>query len=111
MVKGLLNAAMRERLEAAWGRVREGVALSQALEANELTTPVALRMLRAGEHSGNLGEMLERTAEFYDEEMARWVDWFIKLFEPILMTVIGVVIGIVVVLMYIPIFELASSIQ
>jgi len=111
MVKGLLNAVMRARLEQAYGRVREGVALSQALEANELTTPVALRMLRAGEHSGNLGEMLERTAEFYDEEMARWVDWFIKLFEPILMTVIGVVIGVVVVLMYIPIFELASSIQ
>lgn len=111
MVKGLLNAAMRERLEAAYSRVREGVALSQALEANALTTPVALRMLRAGEHSGNLGEMLERTAEFYDEEMARWVDWFIKLFEPILMTVIGIVIGVVVVLMYIPIFELASSIQ
>lgn len=111
MVKGLLNAAMRARLEQAYSRVREGVALSQALEANELTTPVALRMLRAGEHSGNLGEMLERTAEFYDEEMARWVDWFIKLFEPILMTVIGIVIGVVVVLMYIPIFELASSIQ
>jgi general secretion pathway protein F len=111
MVKGLLNAAMRTRLEQAAARVREGVALSAALEGSELTTPVALRMLRAGEHSGNLGEMLERTAEFYDEEMARWVDWFIKLFEPILMTVIGVVIGIVVVLMYIPIFELASSIQ
>ncbi|HEX6828427.1 MAG TPA: type II secretion system F family protein [Burkholderiales bacterium] len=111
MVKGQLNTAMRTRLEQAAARVREGVSLSNALEGNELTTPVALRMLRAGEHSGNLGEMLERTAEFYDEEMARWVDWFIKLFEPILMTVIGVVIGVVVVLMYIPIFELASSIQ
>lgn len=111
MVKGLLNAVMRARLEQAASRVREGVALSGALEESELTTPVAMRMLRAGEHSGNLGEMLERTAEFYDEEMARWVDWFIKLFEPILMTFIGVVIGVVVVLMYIPIFELASSIQ
>jgi len=111
MVKGLLSAAMRARLEQAQARVREGQSLSDALERNGLTTPVALRMLRAGEQSGNLGEMLERTADFYDEEMARWVDWFIKLFEPILMTVIGVVIGVVVVLMYIPIFELASSIQ
>ena len=68
-------------------------------------------MLRAGERSGNLGEMLERSADFYDEEMARWVDWFVKLFEPILMMVIGVLIGIIVVLMYLPIFELASSIQ
>jgi general secretion pathway protein F len=111
MVKGLLNTAMSARLEVAATRVREGQSLSDALENNGLTTPVALRMLRAGEQSGNLGEMLERTAEFYDEEMARWVDWFIKLFEPILMTFIGVVIGVIVVLMYIPIFELASSIQ
>lgn len=111
MVKGLLNAAMKARLELAQARVREGQSVSDALEHNGLTTPVAVRMLRAGEQSGNLGEMLERTADFYDEEMARWVDWFIKLFEPILMTVIGVVIGVVVVLMYIPIFELASSIQ
>lgn len=111
MVKGLLSAAMKARLEQAQARVREGQSLSDALERNGLTTPVAVRMLRAGEQSGNVGEMLERTADFYDEEMARWVDWFIKLFEPILMTVIGVVIGVVVVLMYIPIFELASSIQ
>ena len=72
---------------------------------------MALGRRRPGEHSGTRGEMLEGTAEFYDEERARWGDWFIKLFEPILMTVIGIVIGVVVVLMYIPIFELASSIQ
>lgn len=68
-------------------------------------------MLRAGEQSGNLGEMLERAADFYDEEMSRWVDWFVKLFEPILMTVIGALIGIIVVLMYMPIFEIASTIH
>lgn len=111
MVRGLLGEGMRDRLDAAARRIREGQAVSQAMEAHGLTTPVALRMLRAGEKSGNLGEMMERTADFYDEEMARWVDWFIKLFEPLLMAVIGVVIGGVVVLMYIPIFELASSIQ
>jgi len=43
--------------------------------------------------------------------MARWVDWFTRLFEPLLMAVIGLVIGFIVVLMYFPIFELAGSIQ
>jgi len=43
--------------------------------------------------------------------MARKVEWFIKMFEPILMAVIGLVIGVIVVLMYMPIFELAGSIQ
>ena len=111
MVKGLLKGDMHERLRHVSARVSEGQALSRALQESSLTTPVALKLLRAGERSGNLGEMLERAADFYDEEMARWVDWFVKLFEPVLMTVIGVLIGIIVVLMYLPIFELASSIQ
>ncbi len=55
--------------------------------------------------------MMERTAEFMDEELARWIDWFTKLFEPVLMAFIGIVIGMIVVLMYMPIFELAGSIQ
>jgi general secretion pathway protein F len=111
MVRSLLGETMRLKLDTVAARIREGHSLSASMEANDLTTPVARRMLRAGEKSGNLGEMLERTADFYDEELARWVDWFVKLFEPILMAIIGVVIGVVVVLMYIPIFELASSIQ
>ena len=58
-----------------------------------------------------MGEMMERIAAFYDEEMARWVEWFTRLFEPLLMVVIGLVIGLIVVLMYLPIFELAGSLQ
>jgi general secretion pathway protein F len=111
MVQGLLAGDMRERLQLVSARVSEGQALSRALQDGGLTTPVALKLLRAGERSGKLGEMLEHAADFYDEEMARWVEWFVKLFEPILMTVIGVLIGVIVMLMYLPIFELASSIQ
>ena len=68
-------------------------------------------MLNVGEKSGNMGEMLEQIAAFHDEEMARWVDWFTRLFEPILMTIIGLVIGVIVILMYMPIFELAGNLQ
>ena len=64
-----------------------------------------------GERSGNMGEMMERIAGFHDEELARWVDWFTRLFEPLLMAVIGLVIGAIVVLMYMPIFELAGNLQ
>lgn len=81
------------------------------MEAHGLTTPVALRMLRVGERTGQMGEMMERIAAFYDEEIARWVDWFARVFEPVLMLFIGAVIGTVVVMMYFPIFELAGSIQ
>ncbi len=111
MVRGLLRHALRQRLEQATARVGEGQPLSAALESNRLMTPVALKMLRAGERSGNLGTMLERAADFHDEDMARWVDRFVRLFEPLLMAVIGVLIGAIVVLMYMPIFEIADSIQ
>jgi len=54
---------------------------------------------------------MERAANFHDEEMARRIEWGTRLFEPLLMTVIGVVIGVIVVLMYLPIFELAGAVQ
>ncbi|AZL68896.1 MULTISPECIES: type II secretion system F family protein [Pseudomonas] len=111
MARGLLGSAAAEGLEQASRRVAEGLPLSDALEAGQLVTPVSLRLLRAGEQSGNLGEMLERCADFHDQEIGRWVEWFVKLFEPLLMTFIGLLIGLIVILMYMPIFELASSIH
>jgi general secretion pathway protein F len=68
-------------------------------------------MLSVGEQSGNMGEMMDSIAQFHDEEISRWVDWFTRLFEPILMAVIGIVIGGIVILMYMPIFELAGSLK
>jgi general secretion pathway protein F len=107
----LLHPALRERLAAARRAVSEGRQVSASMDANGLTTPVALRMLAVGEQSGNMGEMMDRIAAFHDEEIARWVDWFTRLFEPLLMAAIGLVIGAIVILMYMPIFELAGSLR
>ena len=76
-----------------------------------MTTAVANRMLRVGERAGNMGEMMERIAAFHDEEMARWADWATRLIGPMLMLLVGVVIGGIVLLMYLPIFQLAESIR
>ncbi|MFK4231489.1 type II secretion system F family protein [Pseudomonas guariconensis] len=111
MARGLLGSTSAQGLEQASRRVGEGLPLSDALEFGQLVTPVSLRLLRAGEQSGNLGEMLERCADFHDQEIGRWVEWFVRLFEPLLMTFIGLLIGLIVILMYMPIFELASSIH
>ena len=111
MAGELLHPLLRERLAAAVQAISEGHGVSQSMEKNGLTTPVALRMLAVGEKSGNMGEMLESIAQFHDEELARWVDWFTRLFEPILMVIIGLVIGVIVLLMYMPIFELVGAVQ
>ncbi len=107
----LLHPLLRARLAAASRAIAEGRRLSQSMEANDLTTPVAARMLAVAERGGDVGEMLESIATFHDEEMTRWVDWFSRLFEPILMALIGLVIGVIVILMYMPIFELAGSLR
>ena len=55
--------------------------------------------------------MFTQIARFHDDEVARFIDWFTRAFEPILMAVLGVPSALVVVLMYMPIFELAGSIR
>jgi len=111
MVASLLQPSLRHQLQLAEHDIREGKPLSNAMEEHGMTTSIALRMLRVGERTGRMGEMMERIGSFYDEEIARAVDWFTRLLEPLLMVVIGLIIGIVVVLMYMPIFDLAGSIQ
>jgi len=109
MVGPMLLPAQQEQLAQARRAVQEGMPFSTALEHAGMATPVAQSLLKVGENTGRLGDMLERSAKFHDEEFARWVDWASRLLEPLLMTIIGVVIGGVVVLMYMPIFELAGS--
>ncbi|MGH8736402.1 MAG: type II secretion system F family protein [Burkholderiales bacterium] len=107
----LLHPVLRGRVAAASRAIAEGRLVSESMEAHGLTTPVAQRLLAVGERGGNMGEMMDRIANFHDEEMARWMDWFTRLFEPILMIAIGLFIGAIVVLMYMPIFDLAGSWQ
>lgn len=111
MVRDLLAAHLRPHLVRAKQLVEEGRSMSAALGTTGLATPVAARMMVVGERSGGMGEMMERIAQFHDEEISRFVDRFTRAFEPILMAVLGIAVGGVVVLMYMPIFELAGSIQ
>jgi len=107
----LVSASLRPALASATLKVREGVRLSDSLHQFALTTPVSLRMIRVGEHTGELGPMLDRAATFYDEELARFTDWIGRVVSPVLMLIMGVLIGGIVVLMYLPIFQVAEQIQ
>ncbi len=111
MVSDLLQPHFRPRVKTAAALIREGNAISSAMQSAELTTAVGSRMLRVGERTGMMGDMMERIGNFHDEEIGRWVEWMTKLIEPLLMAVIGTVIGGIIILMYLPIFELAGSIN
>lgn len=110
-VEQLLGADEVEQLRNVSQRISEGVPLSIALSESNLTTEISLQMLTVGERTGAVGGMLTKTAQFLEADTAKAVDAFSRIFEPLLMALIGLVIGVVVVLMYMPIFELASSLQ
>src|SRR5262245_57680517 len=111
MVKDLLAAHLRPQLIHSKKLIEEGRSMSAALGAAGLATPVATRMMQVGERGGDMGGMLGKNARFHDDEVARFIDWFTRAFEPVLMTVLGLAVGGVVVLMYMPIFELAGNIR
>jgi general secretion pathway protein F len=110
LARELLPEESRLSLDRVALDVRAGIALSAAMEANDLAPPIASDLLKVGEKTGDVGEKMIRIADIYDAEIARWTEWFLKLFEPVLMLTIGLFIAFIVVLLYLPIFELAGSI-
>lgn len=111
MVRPLLSVRGRDGIERAHRRITEGQAISTAMTEAGLVTAVGERMLLLGEKTGNMGHMMERLALFHEEELARWIEDFARLFEPALMLILGLVVGAIVVFMYMPIFELATAVQ
>lgn len=107
----LLGDADGARLHRAVQLIHEGRSLSSALQEVRLADPVAASMLAVAERTGALAEILERIAQFHESHLQRSVDLTSRLFEPVLMIAIGLVVGAIVVLMYLPIFDLASSLQ
>ena len=72
-VSGLLDVSLQNKMKQASIAIQQGQPISQAMDYAGLTTPIALRMLRVGERGGKIGDMMERIAAFYDEELARWI--------------------------------------
>jgi general secretion pathway protein F len=111
MSRSLLTPEDQARLDGATSAIAEGRRIGPALAAATIADPVALRMLEVAQRTGRLPEALARIAGFQEAQLARAVALATRLIEPALMIAIGLVIGAIVVLMYLPIFDLASSLQ
>jgi general secretion pathway protein F len=101
----------RPKVAKASTLILQGNAMSSAFDAHGLTTPISLRLIRTGEKSGQLGTMLAEAGKYHEAEISVWMERFSKAFEPCLMAFIGLMVGTIVVLLYMPIFDLAGSIQ
>ena len=111
LAAGVLPPSTALRVRQVRQRISEGHAFSDSFEHERLSTPVADRFFRVGERTGRLADMIDRAADFHEDEVSRAADWLGRVIGPVMMLVMGVLIGVVVVLMYLPIFQLSEALQ
>jgi general secretion pathway protein F len=111
MCRDLLTPPDRPALDQALSNASAGAPLAQSLHTEGLLDNLGLRVLRVAEQTGALDLALDRLADIHETHLERQLERAGRLIEPIVMLGIGLVVGGIVVLMYLPIFQLASSIQ
>lgn len=105
------NRAISAAAAAAVPQIQQGKSLSLALDATGHVEPLTVEMVRVGENTGALGEMLNQVADFYDEDLEVKVQTILSLVEPVLLVFMAVVIGAMVLALYLPMFEAFSALQ
>ena len=105
------NRVIGDSLLEARKTIEEGQPLSAALEPNKYYPRMLIHMLTAGEKTGQVDEMMEKVAEFYESEVETMVDGLTSMIEPLLMVFIGGVIGTIVVAMFLPIFKMSEIVM
>jgi type IV pilus assembly protein PilC len=104
------NAVIEQAIMEVRKQVEEGKTLSEPLGATQQFPPMVVHMISVGESTGALDTMLGKIAEFYEEEVDIAVAGMMKLIEPVMIFVLGVVIGGIVISMYLPMFDLIAKI-
>jgi type IV pilus assembly protein PilC len=105
------NKVYRKAVIQICNEVINGNQLSVAISNTKLFPNLAVQMIAIGEASGSLGEMLNKVADYYEEDVGHMVDNLSNLLEPLIMVVLGVIIGGFVIAMYLPIFKIGSIVK
>jgi len=105
------NVVMEKAVKSAASDIERGDGISAALGKHPVFPTMIIRMLSAGEQTGNIDNMLERVADFLDEEIETTLSGLMSLIEPMLIVFLGVVIGGMVICMFLPIFNLANIVS
>jgi type IV pilus assembly protein PilC len=91
--------------------VKEGESLATPLSKHEVFPPMVVQMIAVGEETGALDTMLEKVANFYDEEVSATVESLTSLIEPVLIAVVGGAVGAIVISLYLPTFKIFELIK
>jgi type IV pilus assembly protein PilC len=102
------NAVYKEATRQIQGEVNIGTSLAQSMQNSGVFPPMAVQMTAIGEESGALDSMLSKVADFYEREVDETVDALASLIEPVIMVMLGGIIGSIVIAIYLPIFKLGQ---
>lgn len=105
------NVVLQSALDDVVEEVEGGIPIAKALAKIEIMPELSTQMIEVGEESGNLDEMLEKVAEFYEDEINFLIDQITALVEPVFIVVIGAIVGVIVLAMYLPIFRMARVVS
>lgn len=105
------NLPMREAIDDAAIKVREGASLSRSLAASKLFPPITVHLIASGESSGRLDEMLDRSAENQEREVEMMVQTTVSIFEPVLIVAMGGIVLLIVLAILVPIFDLNQLVK
>jgi type IV pilus assembly protein PilC len=105
------NRFFSKRLESIYGSLRKGELLSESLAASGLFPVLVIQLVATGESSGRVDDLLGKAAEFYEREIRNVVDSLASIIEPVLIVILGGVVGSVLMALYMPIFMIGKFIK
>lgn len=110
-VSGVGNTFLRRRLEPVVPSVREGSSLHRALEETGVVPDLAIDMVKVGEATGALDEMLSNVSDFLDDEIETRIERLLTLVEPIMLVIMGATVALLLLAMYLPLFSILGQVQ
>jgi type IV pilus assembly protein PilC len=105
------NAVVAEAMKDVKNAVRDGQPISAPLERHPLFPAMVTQMMEVGEESGQISAMLEKVADFYDREVEASTESLTAAIEPIMVVVMGAIIGVMVICLYLPMFTIYQNIE
>jgi type IV pilus assembly protein PilC len=105
------NRVIHDAVMESRGSIAGGETIAAPLEKSGVFPPMVTSMIAVGEATGGLDEMLSKIADFYDEEVDAAVSALLSLMEPVMIVVLGMVVGGMIVAMYLPIFDMINAVQ
>ncbi len=105
------NEVVSREVKKSRSAIKEGETIAKPLSESKLFPSMLVQMISVGEETGALDAMLNKIADFYDEEVGTAVDGLTSLIEPMMMVVLGIIVGAMVIALYLPMFNVISLVQ